>query len=89
MSDTNAPPYKKTTISVIKSGGPHQAAPIQLWVEENEVGIRISLEDYLNHLVDNLGNPALIFTASALRNKLQIASDTIIQSMKAETGKIA
>lgn len=78
---------ERYTMSVIKGGGPMKIAPIEMWVSDNEVGLRISLEDYLAALVTEIGNPAFIMTQNAFAKRLNDASAAIVLRMKVESIK--
>lgn len=72
-------------VSVVKLGGPIKAAPIEMWVTDEEVGLKVSLDDYLDGLVQQVGNPAAILTMAGLRQRLAEASDKVVRTMKQKT----
>jgi hypothetical protein len=80
---------EKITMSIIKTGSPAVYAPIEMWVRENELGLQVGLDDYLQTLVANIGNPAFILTQAGLLKALREASATTVVAMKNETIKLA
>lgn len=54
---------------------------IRAYVNDEEIGLSIKLDDYLQALVAEIGNPLLIMTQSALLSKLRAASVVIEKEM--------
>jgi tRNA A37 threonylcarbamoyladenosine synthetase subunit TsaC/SUA5/YrdC len=78
----------KTSLSVVKLGGAHANAPIEMWISANEVGIRMPLDEFIRALVAKVGNPSLVMTQAQLKAKLDAAAAEIVAGMKTETIKI-
>lgn len=55
---------------------------IHVWISEETIGMRMSAEDYLKALAEEIGNPTMLVTKAALLEKLQQANSRIISSMK-------
>jgi hypothetical protein len=75
------------TLSVIKTGGPVTIAPIEMWVRDNELGLQISLDDFLIGLTEGVGTPNLIFTKASLLSKMKATADQLVTTMKMESRK--
>lgn len=80
---------EKHTMSIIKSGSPAVYAPIDMWIRDNEVGIQMGLDDYLQTLVAIIGNPTFLVTQAGLLKSMREASSIVIASMKADTIKLS
>jgi hypothetical protein len=78
-----------SAFSIIKVGGAYAPAPIEMWVTLDEVGIRMALDDFLNALAAEVGNPTLLVTQAQLLKRLQTATQNIAAAMKNETHKVA
>ena len=58
---------------------------VTAFMENNEVGAKISLDDFINAVVEEIGNPTSLVTKQALRNRLIIASSEVVKEMKKQT----
>ena len=58
---------------------------VTAFMENNEVGDKISLDDFINAVVEEIGNPTSLVTKQALRNRLIIASSEVVKEMKKQT----
>lgn len=58
---------------------------IELFLDSDEIGIKISVVDFLDALVIEVGNPTLLVTKNALRLKLEDATNKIVAEMKNQT----
>lgn len=58
---------------------------ITTFVDVQQVGSSMSLDDYLVSIVEEIGNPTTIISKSALLKKLQEASSVIIMELKKAT----
>ena len=58
---------------------------VTAFMENNEVGAKISLDDFINGVVEEVGNPTSLVTKQALKNRLIIASSEVIKEMKKQT----
>lgn len=76
---------KRITLTVCKVGGPMQRAPIEMWVGDAEVGVRMSLDSFLAALASEVGNPTMLLTQAMLEKQLRAAADRIVTHMKRET----
>lgn len=72
-------------LTVCKVGGPLKRAPIEMWVEDQEVGVRMTLDSFLSALTSEIGNPTLLVTQAMLEKQLRAAADRIVTNMKRET----
>lgn len=61
---------------------------IEAWITRKEIGLSISLEDFLECLVEEMGNPSTMFTKKALLEKLQAATREIVKGVKKESVSI-
>ncbi len=59
---------------------------IETWVSNKEIGMAMSVDDYLTALVEEVGNPTMMFTKATLLAKLKSASPAVISGIK-ETSK--
>ena len=53
-----------------------------------EIGMRVSLDDFLKAVVQEAGNPALWLTKGTLEQKLREAAGRAVQGIKDETVKL-
>lgn len=61
---------------------------IEVSVCDIEIGIRISLDDFINALAIEVGNPTFVMTVNGLKSRLIEASVQVIEGMKIETAKV-
>jgi hypothetical protein len=62
------------------------AAPeISVTVTNKEIGMEMSLEQFIESVVSEVGNPALLLTRSALTAKVSQAVDKVVAEMKDAT----
>jgi hypothetical protein len=61
---------------------------IMISVTDEEIGIRISLNEFLAIMAQEIGNPSMIVTKSALLSKMRDAAGKITENMKKETERI-
>ena len=54
---------------------------ILAYVSNQEIGLQINLDDYLQALVAEIGNPSLLLTQTKLLAKLRAASIVVEQEM--------
>lgn len=79
----------EATVSVVKDGHITVHGPIHTWVTEHEVGARIALSDFLQQLVEEIGNPTFLVSKAKLQEKINLASNIVIKRMKQATTKVA
>lgn len=51
----------------------------------DELGARMDLDDFLDALVEEVGNPTMVFTKASLKAKLKFSSIAVIDEMKKAT----
>lgn len=61
---------------------------ITITVDDRSIGISQTLEDFLKALAAEIGNPAAIFSRSALEKRLIEAATTVTEKMKRETVRV-
>lgn len=74
--------------AVIVSRKFEKGAPITIVVSQVSINISTPLEDFLDELVLEVGNPAFIVTQTMLRSAVQGAASRVVTSMKAETAAV-
>ncbi len=78
MSDI--PEYEESKSVVVKSrkwDNPN----ILAYVNNEEIGLAMKLDDFLNALVEEIGSPALIVTKEQLKNKVMQARKVVEMEM--------
>lgn len=75
----------KRTLTIAKLGGPLQAAPIELFISDDTIGVRVDLEAFLTGVVAEMGNPTFMMTNAQLAARLRAAVDRVILAAKEET----
>jgi hypothetical protein len=55
---------------------------IHVFVSNEVIGMKMPLSDYLDALVEQIGNPALIMTQNQLKTKLQVAAAEVEATVK-------
>ena len=58
---------------------------IRTFVTGEEVGSEIELNDFLEAIVAEIGNPTLLVTKAALKGRLEVASTAILDEMRKAT----
>lgn len=58
---------------------------IRTFVSIDQVGSEISLDDFLQAMVEHMGNPTLLVTKNALQSKVQQASIAVLDEMRKAT----
>lgn len=61
---------------------------ITAFVSETVVGAQMSLPQFIESLVEQTGNPAMVMTKAQLAAKLKAAADVVIDEMKKSTAKV-
>lgn len=61
---------------------------IRTYMTGEEVGSEIDLADFITAVVEEIGNPTMLVTKAALKNKLEIAAQAVIHEMKAATAHV-
>lgn len=63
-------------------------APITVDVTSTEIGVSMPLEQFLDALAQETGNPTTLFTIASLRARLEGAALQVCEKMKRETAKV-
>jgi hypothetical protein len=63
-------------------------APIHIRVTDIEIGVAMELEHFVQAVVKEMGNPAMLLTNHSLNKKLVAAVSVVCERMKAETAKV-
>lgn len=63
-------------------------AEINIQVTDLGINVAMGLDDFLQALAKEMGNPAMLLTNQALNKRLVTAATAICESMKAETQKV-
>lgn len=58
---------------------------ITVMVTSKEISMEVSIDQYLESLLAEMGNPTLLVTKEQLKNKLFTASAAVIQEFKGST----
>ena len=58
---------------------------ITTFVDVEQIGSSMSLDDYLVSLVEEIGNPTMVVSKSALLKRLQDASSVVVTELKKTT----
>lgn len=70
------------TKSVVVISRKWHEIPIRAYVTQEEIGMRLWLNDYLQALVKEVGNPALILTQKQLLDKMRAAAERVETEVK-------
>ena len=62
---------------------------VSMYVSQNEVGIRIKLDDFIEDLLDEIGSVTWQVSNKNFRDKVKDAASTVMSSYKAETVAIS
>lgn len=58
---------------------------IKAFISNKEVGAEMELSSFLESVVEEMGNPAMVMTKAALLSKLSAAADEVLSEMKDKT----
>lgn len=72
---------------VVKSRKWHQPN-VETYVTHKEIGVQIDLDDFLQALVAEIGNPTFLLTKKQLTKALQAAADSTIDEMASHTNRV-
>lgn len=61
---------------------------ITAFVDAQEVGASMSVAQFIESIVEQSGNPAMVMTKSQLTARLQAAAEAVIVEMKRSTAKV-
>jgi hypothetical protein len=61
---------------------------IRVSVTNEGIVIMMRLDEFMEAVVQEAGNPALLLTAGGLRKRLTAAAQTVVDKMKQETAKV-
>lgn len=61
---------------------------IEMWVSDEEIGIQMSLSEFWDSIVEEMGNPTLIVSKAQLRARLEAAANQVLTEMKNQTTRI-
>jgi hypothetical protein len=61
---------------------------IKLWIDTEEIGIQIKLDDFIEALINEVGSVTTILTRKQIRERIEKSSRTVIEAVKKETIKI-
>ena len=61
---------------------------IRLWMDHEEIGMQIKLDDFIEGLITEVGSVTTILTRQGIRNRIKQATQTVIESVKRESIKI-
>lgn len=76
----------KRHVIITKAWAP--GSQISIRVTDLEIGIAMSMDEFVQALAKEVGNPAMLLTNQALNKRLVAAASAIIERMKAETQKV-
>jgi len=87
---------KKYVLTVVKLGPAGVIAPIELFVsykevqvEDQRLGARIELDDFIDALVEGVGKPTLLMSKEKLAAKIKAVSNKIVFDIKNEVSRVA
>jgi hypothetical protein len=58
---------------------------IRVFMNQKEVGAEMDIKEFLEALVENVGNPTFLVTKAQMLNKLNEAAEAVIVEMKRAT----
>lgn len=61
---------------------------IEVTVNDEKICVRIDLKDFVEGLVQEVGNPALLLTQESLRKKLLKSTETVLEKAKQSTSQV-
>lgn len=61
---------------------------IRTFVDHKEVGSEIELDDFIQAVIEEVGNPTLLVTKKALHTAVKNAIQHVIHEMKAKTAHV-
>lgn len=61
---------------------------IRAFVSQTEVGAEIELDDYIDAIVEQIGNPTLMVTKAGLKEKIRIASEAVLAELRKSTAHV-
>lgn len=76
-------------VTVMKGASPALPAPIELFVSLKSIGARMELHNFIDHVLAEMGTPALLLTKAQLAKRLVEACDVVVGQMKRETILVA
>ena len=62
---------------------------IDVWFTQEEIGIHMELDSFINAIVAECGNPTLLLTNAQLAERVYTAVLRVVDEMKAATAQIA
>lgn len=62
---------------------------IEAFVSDEEIGARIDITDFIDALVEEVGNPATLMTKAGLKAKLEAASLSVLKELRSTTRFVA
>lgn len=77
----------KIVVSRIKGQG-ETVAEVKAWNDSISVGVELPLEQFLDLLVEEVGNPTRFLTISQLKKAVAAASPRVISRLKLEIKKV-
>ena len=72
----------KSVVTISKKYGDHE---ITAFVNDNEHGCSMRLDDFIEKMIRAIDNPALLFTNAQLMKKAMLAKKSIEEEMKLST----
>lgn len=74
----------KAKVCIRRKWGNH---PIEVlaFLDDTEVGVKVQLTDFLDALVEEMGNPSMVMTKAALKDKLRKALPAVEEEFKKAT----
>jgi len=61
---------------------------VQTFLDTKTIGASMDLTDFIDALVEEMGNPATLLTKAQLKQKLETASTAVIAELKKSTASI-
>lgn len=61
---------------------------IKLWIDNQEIGMQIKVDDFIDCLIGEVGSVTTILTRQGIKDRILTASRTVIEAVKRESIKI-
>lgn len=61
---------------------------IEVYISKDDIGLKMSLNDFLHALAEEVGNPTFLVTKAGLKKKLLDKADWVLTNVKQETARV-
>jgi hypothetical protein len=77
--------FEKTVITI---GRKWNNPRIMVWVTDEEIGLGLSLDDFLIALAAEIGNPATLLTSAQMLRRIQASAKSVIETVKEHSAEV-